>query len=174
MKKKQVHKTKKPLKNKIIKYKKCTAIESANRVEFIKKLRLAWYSFSDILINAKVKKWKISSDGILYYIAKADKEIKEYKKSDMPKWIKECEQKLIQLYLTNFQIGDFAECRRVLDTANKILGFEKLKVEIDKTETTTINVNIRKEVEAPERIEDVLKKALEDNLIPAELIGSKN
>jgi len=174
VKKKPSHKPiKSPQKNKskrIIKSRKCTAIEAAFRIEFIKKLRLAYFGLGDILKNTTVKKWKITPDGIIYYISQADKQIKEFKKSDMPKWIKECEQRLNDLYYFALRAGNLTECRKVLDTANKILGFEKLKVEIDKTETTTININIKKEVESSERIEEVIQKAFEDKLIPLELL----
>jgi hypothetical protein len=178
MKKKPASKAKTPQKNnkiikspkKKIKFHKTPSISVAERVEFIKRLRLAEYAYSDIIKINKVKRWGVKQDQIFQYIAKADKEIREYKKSDMPKWIKECEQKLKQLFLVNYSLGDFTECRRVLDTANKILGFEKLKVEIDKTETTNINIKITKEITEPARIEEVIEEAFNSKLIPQELL----
>jgi len=181
MKKKPLSKAKNSIKknkNKIIKKRhKCTAVQIANRVEIIKKMRLAEYGLYDILKNSIVKKWKVSEPTVVTYISQADKQIKEYKRSDMPKWIKECEQRLKQLFLVNFQIGEYAECRRVLDTANKILGFEKLKLEVEKTETKTININIKQEIEDSSRIEEVIEEAFKSRLIPVELlekIGANN
>jgi hypothetical protein len=167
--------TKIPVKKHRAKNSKATAIMVQERVAYIQRLRLHEYTGGDILKLSKVKRWGIKQDAIYAYIAQADKNIREYKKSDLPKWLKECEQKLRELYLHNFLIGDYGECRRVLDTANKILGFEKLKLQVEKTETQNININIKQEMQKPQRIEEVVTEMINNGLIPKEILeGVRN
>lgn len=147
---------------------KATQIIMEHRIEHIKKLRLAEYTLSDILKNPIVRKWKVSEASIIAYISKADKKIMEYKRSDLPKWIKECEQKLRSLYLINFQKGNYVECRKILETANRILGYEKLKVEME--QNTNINISITKEMEDPKRIEEVILEAINADIVSKETL----
>ena len=44
--------------------------------------------------------------------------------------------------MLNYKKKNFSECRRLLETANRVLGFEKIKIETDTKITKTLKVEI--------------------------------
>ena len=77
-------------------------------------------------------KWGVDERQIDRYIFEARKLFEQYAKEDRDDFIKESKARLHDLYKLNKVKKDYKECRLCIETKNKVLGYEKLNVIMEK------------------------------------------
>jgi hypothetical protein len=81
------------------------------------------------LLKSCMKKWNVCEKTIDNYIREANKLIKETAKQSQEEWLEDAKNKLRHLYRLAVLDDNLVECRRLIETANKVLGYEKLSVD---------------------------------------------
>lgn len=128
------------------KYKKSPASVMKQRTEIIMKLRLAYFTEADICQYVSDNlDWKVCERTIYRYIRKADNLIEQIKIPEREEWLRKAGQLLGQLLKEAYAEGNKTECRKLLETANKIHGFEKMALEIPVTEITINRIPAKEE-----------------------------
>lgn len=120
--------------------KKSTDAEYNKRINEVFDLVLRGFNRPDILRYAS--KWKVSSRTVDTYLSEASKMIEntfgQRKKEEL---INDTLAKLSNLYVKNYELEDFKECRGILETRNKLLGLNEadlLKLQGDEENPITI------------------------------------
>jgi hypothetical protein len=103
-----------------------------DRIHMIMNLCLACTPRWEILQIVSKEKWRVSDRTIDSYITKARERIVATKIPEKEEWIKEAKARYEDLYKQSHNVGDYGECRRILDSMGKMFGFE----------VTNINANI--------------------------------
>ena len=117
--------------------KKATGAELEQRITTIYSLLLSGNTYFDIVRYAE-KKWRICSRTADIYIAKAREIIARNAEQTQKDWMDETKSKLLTLYKLALDENDRSECRRIIETANKVLGYEKLNVNVEEKKTFVI------------------------------------
>lgn len=100
------------------------------RIDIILKLRLAMYGYTEICqYITENYKWKVCERTIERYIELADKEIEKTRIPERIEWMKQAKARLDALYKDAYDEGKKTECRRLIESINKVLGFEKIVFE---------------------------------------------
>ena len=111
--------------------KKSTDAEIEIRVAKIYQFICKGFDYTYMVRHAS-KEWKISSRQLDTYILKAKEQIRntygeDYKKTILSNHLAQLED----LYIKNYSIEDFRECRTIIESRNKLLGLnEATKIEI--------------------------------------------
>lgn len=129
MSKKPVNK-KKSVK-KTIKNHKSTAAEVQKRELIIYGFLVSGMRRETMFQNAIVKRWGVTPARIDDYIAKAKAQIQETIIPLREDFIRDSMAKLDELYQANLKKGMTSECRLIVSTKNKILGFERLTLTVN-------------------------------------------
>ena len=123
---------------------KCNNAEYEKRINTVFNLLLNGLQRFEILEYIRTKTdWNIERAQIDNYIAEANKLIYKKSKEDIDDFREKCRKRFENQYKLAMANKDIAECRRILDTANKVLGYEKINVDSKielATETTLKNL----------------------------------
>jgi DNA-directed RNA polymerase subunit F len=103
----------------------------------------------EIIKHAK-KEWDVQERQVDNYIKEANDIIKETAKQSQEEWLEDTKNKLRYLYKIAMQDGNIIECRRLIETANKVLGYEKLSIDN--------NITLNNFPEMAEKIRKVLNE----------------
>jgi hypothetical protein len=109
---------------------KCTDAELQQRITQIYELLINAWNRQDILRYVDEQTdWNICESQIDNYITKAKAIIKQNAENTQEEWLNETKNRLSDLYKKNMSLKRYGECRRLLESANKILGYEKLNID---------------------------------------------
>lgn len=120
---------------------KSTEVEINERVMLIAKAMLEGYTNRRILLqylSEKYNKWGKQDRMIDIYIASAKEIIADIMQNDLEFEKNLALNRLDALYSMNYKIHDFRECRNIIETRAKILGYnaaESIKLEVNETQT---------------------------------------
>jgi len=124
--------------------KKSTDAEIEIRVAKIYEFICKGFDYTYMVRHASIA-WKISSRQLDTYILKAKEQIKntygqDYKETILSNHLAQLED----LYIKNYSIDDFRECRSIIESRNKLLGLnEATKIEIsEKPIFTQIDLDV--------------------------------
>jgi hypothetical protein len=107
---------------------KATKAEFENRVNEIYLMLINNCSRHELLKSC-MKKWNVCEKTIDNYIREANKVIKETAKQSQEEWLEDAKNKLRHLYRLAVLDENLVECRRLIETANKVLGYERLSID---------------------------------------------
>lgn len=107
---------------------KSTNAELEMRVNKVYELLINSWNRYDILQYVR-KNWDIEDKQADNYIAKAKEIIKENAKQTQEEWLEDTKNKLQDLYKKAMSQKQTRECRQIIVTANKVLGYEKLSID---------------------------------------------
>jgi hypothetical protein len=120
---------------------KSTEVEINERVMLIAKAMLEGYTNRRILLqylSEKYNKWGKQDRMIDIYISSAKEIIADIMQNDLEFEKNLALNRLDALYSMNYKIHDFRECRNIIETRAKILGYnaaESIKLEVNETQT---------------------------------------
>jgi hypothetical protein len=104
---------------------KACFIEYDKRVNKIYELLNYGFTRHQILeYVGKKTDWNIKRSQIDYYIAEAKEIRKEYAKQTQEEFLEESKARLDDIYMKAMSEKNLAECRQVILTKNKVLGYE--------------------------------------------------
>lgn len=106
---------------------KLTEGEVELRVSKIVKLMITGHTYQD-LVRFSADSWKVCTRTVDNYIKRAKIKIQEYSKETQKEWLHKSKIRFEELYKRSLKKKDLAECRKIIETANKVLGYEKLNL----------------------------------------------
>lgn len=150
--------TQKPGPKRLNKVEKATLAESELRTALVLEMLIKGCSRSYI-IQYCAKNYNLRTRQIDVYIAKANAEIKEtygekYKENIIEKHLAQIDN----LYVKNYTIEDFRECRNLIESKNKMLGLGMTNVRLSGDAKNPIELNGNSE-ERKARIAELIAKA---------------
>lgn len=108
------------------------------------------------ILRYSSENWKIGERQTEKYIAEANKRIQTvFNDKDRERLINEHRSKLSDLYVKNYTIEDFRECRNVLESERKLLG-------LDEPDRKDINIKGKIKTIDPTKLSDEALKELTD------------
>ncbi len=128
------------------------------RVDTILQLKLSAYTRMQILQYCSENKWKICERSIDKYIFKAEEVIHSFRIPKQKGWVEQASQMLLNLYKDSHEANNIGECRRILETMNKIFGYEKVRIESDIKLTEDIKIQIIETNKEAEELLDIIRQ----------------
>lgn len=111
---------------------KCTNGEMNERINKVYQLIIDGFNRRDICrYVSKNTDWDIGNRQVDEYIKKANDIIIEHATETRDEFYKKCQNRFLDLYKKAMSMKDIGECRRILETWNKVLGYEKLTIDQD-------------------------------------------
>lgn len=104
------------------------------------------------ILRYTAEKWNLSERQTDTYISEANERIKStFNDKDRLRLINEHRAKLSDLYVKNYAIEDFRECRNILESERKLLGLDEPIKQVE------IQIGVNDTLEEAKRIADELK-----------------
>jgi hypothetical protein len=110
------------------KYKQSTKAEVEKRIDLVYELLvLKRYRKSEILrFISENEGWRVSQRQVENYISAATERLKKLSMKTREEWLKETKERIEDIYAMAYNKGSISECRMILETENRILGYEDL------------------------------------------------
>lgn len=85
----------------------------------------------EILQDKKVQEWEVSKRQIQYYIKNAKRKFEDNELKNINQFRELKRKQLDILFEDAYLTRDITECRRIIETQNKILGYDKITVDVN-------------------------------------------
>jgi len=110
---------------------KCNNAEHTERVNKVYELLInGWMRYDILQFVAKRTDWAISDSMVDNYIADAKVTIKENAAETREEFLEKAKNRFKDLYKKAMSEKQLGECRRLIETENKVLGYEKLNIDV--------------------------------------------
>ena len=130
---------------------KSTNAEIVQRIALVYEMTVKGASYSYI-IRYCTEKWNVSTRQVETYISRVKEQLKElYDESYKKNLLEKTMAQLDDLYVKNYTIEDFRECRNLIESRNKMLGINSA----EKIEATNTNINHNSEPLTKEEIKRI-------------------
>ena len=161
----KLNKDKTTKKKKKRKYRKgCSIIESKRRTQIIYELLLNGCTRSEVIQNITDEHpdIKVSIRQIDNYIKRAKEELYSDYEENKKKWLNKSKKRLNALYRKNMDNKDLKECRSIIETENKVFGYEKSTLEVSGIDGAPIKSKVDYSDMTEEDAEKAVREALND------------